>query len=631
MDIGKYFESIKGNKAKLRQFFAAMPKGGDLHNHLTGSSYAELYFYIACNKRLRVDMETGKLLPAKGDISEKIIRLTHDMENLHKIRMTLIDKWSVRNFQPYKYSLGPDEYFFGQFGLFNEATTRDVLPSLLHELVLRAKEENVQYLEVMGISPSVSGSATCFLKKDTYDAVKSAIENYCPNSSDVNSAKSTEDEVRTKIVAAIDDYESLYADMGSDIYKAVQTYLEDNNVLIKEGLQSGPNASFITSRFDTVHVNSDDVLVKLQGYASRGNADPVAVLAQLYIVHKVMSFGDSPVVGCNIVAAENSENSMRYYNAHMIMFAVLREKYASFTQPPQKTPHTALHAGELTVGLIRPEHLTFHIAEAVNVAKADRIGHGVDISFEHNSQEILTKMKKDKIPVEINLTSNEFILGVKEDSHPFHVYLDNGIPLILSTDDPGILRTSLTEEYAIAAYRYNLSYDQIKQIVKNSIEYSFLSENDKNSQRAKLQNSFKDFESKFEMDRVSEVLLSGFGSCRRIQWTVTSQCQQTFKVELSQKNSGGDYTTLMVANKSTSSAEYTLIQNDSKVISGVDVVRLSIGESGRNYKYKIITKSHDVECYGDKKCITYSIFVEDQTDDDFNDIYINIVGWQYLN
>ena len=31
-EVQEYFESIKGNHVALRQFFTAMPKGGDVHN-----------------------------------------------------------------------------------------------------------------------------------------------------------------------------------------------------------------------------------------------------------------------------------------------------------------------------------------------------------------------------------------------------------------------------------------------------------------------------------------------------------------------------------------------------------------------------------------------------------------------
>ena len=61
MTINEYFESIKHNKAKLRQFVADMPKGGELHHHLTGAVYAETLFAIAYNANLYVDLDSGVL------------------------------------------------------------------------------------------------------------------------------------------------------------------------------------------------------------------------------------------------------------------------------------------------------------------------------------------------------------------------------------------------------------------------------------------------------------------------------------------------------------------------------------------------------------------------------------------
>lgn len=123
-EVQEYFESIKGNHVALRQFFTAMPKGGDVHNHLTGSAYAETYFELAASKGMFVNPETGRLY-AKKPMDIETIRLSKDMDDLHNHRMALIDKWSIRNFQPYKYPLGPDEYFFGTFGLLS-ALTGDV-------------------------------------------------------------------------------------------------------------------------------------------------------------------------------------------------------------------------------------------------------------------------------------------------------------------------------------------------------------------------------------------------------------------------------------------------------------------------------------------------------------------------
>lgn len=99
--------------------------------------------------------------------------------------------------------------------------------------------------------------------------------------------------------------------------------------------------------------------------------------------------------------------------------------------------------------------------------------------------------------VEINLTSNEFILGVKDSEHPIMLYHNAGIPIIISTDDPGILRTSLTEQYVLATLRYGFSYNEIKQFVYNSIEYAFLTGTEKKDLIAELHKLFYEFEENY--------------------------------------------------------------------------------------------------------------------------------------
>jgi adenosine deaminase len=83
-------------------------------------------------------------------------------------------------------------------------------------------------------------------------------------------------------------------------------------------------------------------------------------------------------------------------------------------------------------------------------------------------------MARDKVAVEINLTSNDVILGVKGKDHPLPLYLAAGVPVTLSTDDLGVSRTDLTHEYMRAVIEHGVSYTQLKQISRNSLTYSFL-------------------------------------------------------------------------------------------------------------------------------------------------------------
>lgn len=443
--VVNYFEKIKGNQAALRQFFTVMPKGGDLHNHLTGSAYAETYFELAAKKGLYVDLATGMLYKEKPKDIETI-QLSPKMDDLHNHRMALIDKWSIRNFHPYKYPLGPDEYFFGTFGLLSALTSdTDDLAYLMHKLKARASKENVQYLEVIGISPDISKN--CFLSESDYRRYDDILKT-CVKEEDYTKAHATLKEIISKFE------KSNEAARCTDEYLSSVYKIEDKS-----------------NTFAPLYIRCT-----YQGYAVRG-LEPLVVLAQLYTVHKacmkdIAKHSSSPLlVGCNIVAAEDGEKSMLYYRLHMEMFNVLSEAYP--------TVKTSLHAGELTIGLVRPEHLRYHVAFAIQTAKANRIGHGVDIPFEPDSEFTLGIMKDEDIPVEINLTSNEFILGVKESEHPITLYRKAGVPWVISTDDPGILRTSLTEQYTLATLRHGFSYEEIMEAVARSIRYSFLPENEK--------------------------------------------------------------------------------------------------------------------------------------------------------
>src|SRR6185436_13940550 len=50
-------ESIRNDPQQLRMFLQQMPKGGDLHNHLSGTVYAESYMVWAVADKLCIDTQ----------------------------------------------------------------------------------------------------------------------------------------------------------------------------------------------------------------------------------------------------------------------------------------------------------------------------------------------------------------------------------------------------------------------------------------------------------------------------------------------------------------------------------------------------------------------------------------------
>jgi adenosine deaminase len=108
------------------------------------------------------------------------------------------------------------------------------------------------------------------------------------------------------------------------------------------------------------------------------------------------------------------------------------------------------------------------------VGHAERIGHGVDVMNETRPFELLQEMAKRNVMVEICLTSNDVILGVRGPQHPLDEYMRAGVPVALATDDEGVSRSDMTHEYLKGAEEQNLSYVQLKKMARTSLEHAFL-------------------------------------------------------------------------------------------------------------------------------------------------------------
>ena len=192
---------------------------------------------------------------------------------------------------------------------------------------------------------------------------------------------------------------------------------------------------------------------------------PQQVFAQTVLAFEVAS-ADPRVVGINFVQPEDAYMAMSEYHRQMLMLDYLHSVYPNV--------HISLHAGELAPGLVPPDGLRFHIREAVDLGHAERIGHGVDVMYEDQPQSLLKEMAARHIMVEINLTSNDVILGVNTPWHPLPIYRAASVPIALSTDDEGVSRIDLTNEYTRAALDFGLSYLDLKASARTSLEHSFL-------------------------------------------------------------------------------------------------------------------------------------------------------------
>jgi adenosine deaminase len=420
----RYFESIRKSPPQAFAFLLRMPKGGDLHNHLSGAVYAESYIQWASDSGLCINTTTMALSPpappgkcdpnsAQPPASEALSSST--------LYGQMIDAWSMRNWQLSGQS-GHD-HFFDTFVKFGPATWNQN-GKMLAEVVARAARGHVLYMEMM-LTPD-GGASSQIGDKVVWDGnFQSILDKLKSNGID------------KAAVAGITNLKTAEA---------------EKDRLLKCGTTQPDAGCAVTIRYIA--------------QVSRG-ASLSQVFAQMVTGFALANDPNSKVVALNLVQPEDSLASMQNFSLHMQMLNFLRPLY------PQA--HVSLHAGELAPGFVPPDGLAFHIRDSVVVARAERIGHGVDIMHETDPYELLKEMARRKVMVEICLSSNDLILGVSGTQHPLATYLEYGVPVALATDDEGVSRSEISREFLKAAEDQGLGYIQLKTMARNSLQFAFIS------------------------------------------------------------------------------------------------------------------------------------------------------------
>lgn len=413
-----YFDSVRGDPLKLSAFLRQMPKGGDLHNHLSGAIYAESFIRWAADDGRCVIRATLEIVARAPCTADGLVPAKEAFRD-SALYAALIDAFSMRGFVPGAQS-GHDHFFatFAKFGAASNGHDGDMLA----EVARRAAGENVDYLELMW-SPGMS-DARALAKKVGWNPDLASL--------------------RGKLLAA-----------GLDRIVAAARHQID---LAEQAERQQLHCS------ETAALPGCAVTLRYLAQTIR-TVPPEQAFAQFVLAFALIN-ADPRVVGLNLVAPEDDPVALRDYGLQMRMLGFLGK-----AEPQVRI---ALHAGELAPGLVPPEELRFHVRDAVEVAGARRIGHGVDIFYEDDPAGLMAEMAARRVMVEINLTSNDEILGITGNRHPFLDYRRAGVPVALSTDDGGVSRIDLTHEYERAVETYGLSYAEIKNLDRNSLEYSFL-------------------------------------------------------------------------------------------------------------------------------------------------------------
>lgn len=400
--------------AELTAFLKPFPKGGELHNHLGGSTPVEDMLDWAAEDGLCVDM------------TELAIRTTCAGENMkpagevapdEALRSALVDSLTTRH-PGFRARSGHDQ-FFTSFS--RRGTSPRRVGDALAEAMETLARQNTFYTELM-ITPQAAASRGLGARvgwKGDVAATRAAL------------SEAGLEKLVPAVVADTDRFEARAREV------------------LKCGTPQAQAGCQVTVRYL---------------FQSIRQGPPEQTMAQLQLgVATVLA--DKRWVGLQLVAPEDSADAVKYYDLHMQMVAELTDK-------GRKVP-AALHAGELTLKIATPRALSYHVRDAVRVAGARRIGHGTALPEEVGADTIAEEMAAKGILVEVNILSNETILEVKPEDHPYAWFRKKGVPVSLSTDDAGITRTELSDDYQ-AAVRNGATYGDLKTAARNGIAFSFL-------------------------------------------------------------------------------------------------------------------------------------------------------------
>jgi adenosine deaminase len=400
--------------AELAVTLKAFPKGGELHNHLSGGTPPELILEWAIEDKACIDpVELAIRLSCTGEG----LRPASDIRTSEALRSAMIDSLTTRH-PGFRDRSGHDQ-FFTAFSRRSVSPKRqgDALAEVLEGLA----RQNTFYAEQM-VTPQFLASRSLGAQVGWRG-----------------------DPAATRKALAEAGIEKLVPAVIADT-DAMETRARE---VMKCGTAQASAGCQVTVRFL---------------FQAMREGPPEQTMAQLQLGVAVVA-ADKRWVGLQLVAPEDGYDATRYYDVHMRIVAEL-------TDQGRKVP-VALHAGEVTLKLVSPKSVSHRVTDAVRIAGARRIGHGTALPLEVDAVAVAREMAAKGVLIETNLVSNSVILEVPPEEHPYAWFRKMGVPAALSTDDSGISRHELWGDYAFAV-KNGATYDDLKTAARNGIAYSFL-------------------------------------------------------------------------------------------------------------------------------------------------------------
>ena len=139
-----------------------------------------------------------------------------------------------------------------------------------------------------------------------------------------------------------------------------------------------------------------------------------------------------------------------------------------------------------------------NIAIAVREMGCDRVDHGFRLL---DDQELTDEIIDRQIPLTVCPTSNVVIANVVPDvaSHPFDEQRRKGVMVTVNSDDPGMMRFDIADEYVAVARAFDYSLEDMEDLSLTAIDASFAPDDEKQALRDRFRREFDELRVEFDL------------------------------------------------------------------------------------------------------------------------------------
>uniref|UniRef100_A0A6B2KYG9 adenosine deaminase n=1 Tax=Arcella intermedia TaxID=1963864 RepID=A0A6B2KYG9_9EUKA len=124
------------------------------------------------------------------------------------------------------------------------------------------------------------------------------------------------------------------------------------------------------------------------------------------------------------------------------------------------------------------------VQDSIQFCGAHRLGHGVRLS---ENPDLVKFVVDHSIAIEVCVTSNIHTKAVSSlDQHPIRSFFDQGVKVVICTDNPTVSGVTLSGEYALVQEKFNFSIEEMVRMIVYGFSVAFVEVTFKKRMRAQV-------------------------------------------------------------------------------------------------------------------------------------------------